>query len=45
VGELHGLRGESRVLVRSGDLHDGQEVIVTQLPNAIDGLRVRVVDG
>lgn len=45
VGELHGPRGDSRVLVRSGDLHDGQEVIVTQLPNAIDGLRVRVVDG
>lgn len=45
VGELHQLHGESRVLIRSDELQEGQEVIVTQLPNAIDGLRVRVVDG
>lgn len=45
IGELHRLQRESRVLVRGDDLYDGQEVIITQLPNAIDGLRVRVVEG
>ncbi len=45
VGEIHRMGGESRVLVRSDELEDGQQVIVTQLPNAIDGLRVRVVEG
>lgn len=45
VGEIHRLGGESRVLVHSDELEAGQQVIVTQLPNAIDGLRVRVVEG
>lgn len=45
VGEVHRLGGESGVLIRSDELSNGQEVIVTQLPNAIDGLRVRVVEG
>ncbi len=33
--------GVSQVLVRSPALHDGDQVIVTHLPNAIDGLRVK----
>ena len=33
--------GTSQVLVRSPELHDGDQVIVTHLPNAIDGLRVK----
>ena len=31
----------SQVLVRSPELHDGDKAIVTHLPNAIDGLRVK----
>lgn len=34
----------TRVLVRSSELTTGDKVVVTQLPNAIDGLRVRIVD-
>lgn len=34
--------GESQVLVQSPALHDGDKVIVTHLPNAIDGLRVKI---
>jgi hypothetical protein len=33
--------GASQVLVRSPQLHDGDQVILTHLPNAIDGLRVK----
>jgi len=33
--------GDNRVLVQSPALHDGDRVIVTHLPNAIDGLRVK----
>ena len=45
VGEIHAIGRDRRVLVRSDRLSRGDRVIVTQLPNAIDGLRVRVVDG
>lgn len=45
LGEIHALGRDRRVLVRSERLDRGDRVIVTQLPNAIDGLRVRVVDG
>jgi RND family efflux transporter MFP subunit len=34
----------SRLLVRSPELESGDEIIITQLPNAMDGLRVRVAD-
>lgn len=44
VGEIHAIGRDRRVLVRSDQLKRGDRVIVTQLPNAIDGLRVRVVD-
>lgn len=33
--------GISQVLLQSPKLHDGDKVIVTHLPNAIDGLRVK----
>ncbi|MEJ2564979.1 MAG: biotin/lipoyl-binding protein [Gammaproteobacteria bacterium] len=40
VGERRD-ENDSEVLVRSPQLHDGDQVIVTHLPNAIDGLRVK----
>lgn len=33
----------TRALVRSPDLHSGDRVVVTQLPNALDGLKVTVM--
>jgi multidrug efflux pump subunit AcrA (membrane-fusion protein) len=45
LGEVHVIGRDRRILVRSDQLKSGDRVIVTQLPNAIDGLRVRVVDG
>jgi len=45
VGELLLDSGETHVLVRAPDLAAGATVITTQLPNALDGLLVRVVDG
>lgn len=41
VGEMHTGEG-TRVLVRAEQLVEGTPVITTQLPNAIDGLLVRV---
>ncbi len=45
LGEIHAIGRDRRVLVRSDQLKAGDRVIITQLPNAIDGLKVRVVDG
>ena len=43
VGERRGADGRGgRVLVRDPALQDGTRVLTTQLPNAIDGLQVRV---
>ena len=42
VGEIQASDGGRRVIVRGGGLVPGARVIVTQLPNASDGLRVRV---
>ena len=42
LGEVRGAHGETRVLVRSKRLTPGMRVVTTQLPNAIDGLLVRV---
>lgn len=44
VGETRLESGESRVLVRSTELQEGMRVITTQLPNALDGLLVRVAE-
>ncbi|MDJ0741466.1 MAG: HlyD family efflux transporter periplasmic adaptor subunit, partial [Gammaproteobacteria bacterium] len=45
VGELRLDGGESRLLVRMPDLPADARIVTTQLPNALDGLLVRVVDG
>lgn len=42
VGEARTDQGNTRVLVRSPELASGTGVVTTQLPNAIDGLLVRV---
>ena len=42
LGETRAGDGNRRVIVRSRELVPGARVIVTQLPNASDGLRVRV---
>ena len=43
LGETHPDDGNSRVILRSAELMPTERLIVTHLPNAIDGLRVRVV--
>lgn len=43
LGETRGEQ-RTRVLLRSQELFDGDQIIVTQLPNAIDGLRVRIAE-
>nr|MEC4315313.1 HlyD family efflux transporter periplasmic adaptor subunit [Thiotrichaceae bacterium] len=40
VGEQVSINGQSSILVRSPDLTTGDKVIVTQLPNAVEGLKV-----
>jgi len=42
VGEIMTDNGESKILVRNADLHAGESVVITQLPNAMDGLKVKV---
>ena len=42
LGETHPDNGDSRVILRSSQLMPSDRLIVTHLPNAIDGLRVRV---
>lgn len=44
LGETHPAGGEGGVVVRSPHLLASGRVIVTQLPNAIDGLRIKVVE-
>lgn len=45
IGELRTPSGETRVLVASPHLHAGDRVVITQLPNATDGLKVRTAEG
>lgn len=45
VGELRLEDGAALVLVRAPDLAEGARVVTTQLPNALDGLLVRVAEG
>ena len=45
VGEVLLDNGETHVLVRAADRITGRNVVTTQLPNALDGLLVRVADG
>jgi hypothetical protein len=42
VGEQRNAAGQTHVLARSPELHAGDRVITTQLPNAITGLKVEV---
>jgi multidrug efflux pump subunit AcrA (membrane-fusion protein) len=42
VGEWRTPDGDSRVLVRAGDLPVGARIVTTQLPNALDGLLLQV---
>jgi hypothetical protein len=42
LGEMRSVAGDVQVLVRSPELRSGDRVAVTQLPNATDGLKVRV---
>ncbi len=42
VGEQILASGQSQVLVRSPALQTGSQVVITQLPNAMDGLKVRL---
>lgn len=44
VGETTTGTGESRVLVRSPQLQPGEIILITQLPNAIEGLLVQTAD-
>ena len=44
VGEQRSLDGSARVLVRSPELKVGDRIVITQLPNAMDGLRVKVAE-
>jgi len=44
LGEIRTPAGETRVLVRSPELAHGDQVVITQLPNAMDGLKVRVAE-
>lgn len=44
VGERRSTDGSAQVLVRSPELQSGDRIVVTQLPNAMDGLRVRVAE-
>jgi len=43
IGEKIGVAGESHILVRSAELEPGDKIITTQLPNAMDGLKVQVL--
>ncbi|MDM8566890.1 HlyD family efflux transporter periplasmic adaptor subunit [Candidatus Halobeggiatoa sp. HSG11] len=42
IGEQTTVTGKSRILVRSPELNYGDQVIITQLPNAMDGLKVKI---
>ncbi len=44
VGEIW-LNGKNQVLIRSPQLKSGQQLLVTQLPNAVESLLVEVVAG
>lgn len=44
VGEIEQADGQNRLLIRSEALSAGDKVAVTQLPNAITGLRVEIAE-
>ena len=44
VGEFQDSDGQTQLLIRSEVLREKDEVVVTQLPNAITGLRVKALN-
>jgi len=42
VGEYVDEEGSRQVLIAGGELRDGDTLVITQLPNAVNGLKVRV---
>ncbi len=42
LGQVTDLNGRTRALIRHPDLEDGDVLVATRLPNAVDGLRVEV---
>lgn len=45
IGETRSAQGIREVLLRSLALTEGDDVVVTQLPHALEGLKVRVAGG
>lgn len=45
VGEYEHASGQQRLLIRSADITPGDQLVITQLPNAITGLRVEAMNG
>jgi multidrug efflux pump subunit AcrA (membrane-fusion protein) len=45
VGQFQNAAGTSLLLVRSAQINSGDKIIITHLPNAVDGLKVKVVRG
>lgn len=43
IGETHNRNGGNFVIVKSPEIKAGDKIITTQLPNAIDGLLVKVI--
>jgi len=43
LGQYEDEQGRNSVLVRSDQINDGDQVITTHLPNAVDGLKVKMV--
>lgn len=41
VGQFETEQGDSLLLVRSDQINAGDQIIVTHLPNAVDGLKVK----
>jgi multidrug efflux pump subunit AcrA (membrane-fusion protein) len=44
IGERHEAEGRTEVLVRGPELRAGDRIVTTQLPNAVTGLKVTVVE-
>lgn len=44
VGRWRTANGESRALVRGAELTAGAKVLITQLPNAVDGLKIQIAE-
>ena len=45
IGEMQSENGDSYVIIKSDDIQAGDKIISTQLPNALDGLLVKVAAG